>query len=174
MCGRRSGVARRSEVSLLVTEGGVTTCGCAEVEQCSQGHVEYPAQSVFPCWRIQRGTCLGRLAACFGCGGNDRMFIWEVRPQLRAALSEHPLPSIPFIGMYLTDLTFIEDGNPDYSPDNPRVVFFKKRMVRFSRQRANVSTCTLASGGSDSSDAERRTVVDLHGCRGSLCRCWPR
>jgi len=30
----------------------------------------------------------------------------------RTALHSESPPSIPYLGMYLTDLTFIEDGNP--------------------------------------------------------------
>ena len=31
----------------------------------------------------------------------------------RAALHKAKPPSLPYLGMYLTDLTFIDDGNPD-------------------------------------------------------------
>lgn len=37
-------------------------------------------------------------------------------------------PMIPFFGVYLSDLTFVEDGNPDYLQDNPNLINFAKRM----------------------------------------------
>lgn len=37
-------------------------------------------------------------------------------------------PMIPFFGVYLSDLTFVEDGNPDYLQDNPTFINFAKRM----------------------------------------------
>lgn len=36
-------------------------------------------------------------------------------------------PAIPFLGCYLTDLTFIEDGNPDFLKDDARLINFSKR-----------------------------------------------
>lgn len=38
-------------------------------------------------------------------------------------------PLIPFMGVYLTDLTFIEDGNPDFLPDSHFINFEKRRKV---------------------------------------------
>ncbi|KAI9190231.1 hypothetical protein H9P43_001664 [Blastocladiella emersonii ATCC 22665] len=40
----------------------------------------------------------------------------------------HP-PCIPFLGVFITDLTFIEDGNPDYLPENHLINFEKRRKV---------------------------------------------
>lgn len=37
-------------------------------------------------------------------------------------------PVIPFFGVYLSDLTFVEDGNPDCLRDNPIYINFAKRM----------------------------------------------
>lgn len=37
-------------------------------------------------------------------------------------------PVIPFFGVYLSDLTFVEDGNPDCLKDNPKLINFAKRM----------------------------------------------
>lgn len=36
-------------------------------------------------------------------------------------------PCVPFLGVYLTDLTFIEDGNPDRLKGDPRLINFGKR-----------------------------------------------
>lgn len=37
-------------------------------------------------------------------------------------------PVIPFFGVYLSDLTFVEDGNPDFLQDSPNIINFAKRM----------------------------------------------
>ncbi|KAJ1338899.1 hypothetical protein BSLG_006536 [Batrachochytrium salamandrivorans] len=47
----------------------------------------------------------------------------------RRALKEMQPPAIPFLGVYLTDLTFIELGNPDFLPDSHFVNFDKRRKV---------------------------------------------
>jgi hypothetical protein len=36
-------------------------------------------------------------------------------------------PCIPFLGIYLQDLTFIEDGNPDYLKNNSKLINFAKQ-----------------------------------------------
>jgi len=36
-------------------------------------------------------------------------------------------PCVPFLGVYLTDLTFIEDGNPDRLKTDERLINFGKR-----------------------------------------------
>lgn len=49
---------------------------------------------------------------------NARAFLHNVDP-----------PCIPYLGVYLTDLTFIEDGNPDNLPDNDYINFIKRQKV---------------------------------------------
>jgi len=46
----------------------------------------------------------------------------------RSAIHNVNPPLIPYLGVYLTDLTFIEDGNPDRVPDKPDgLINFRKR-----------------------------------------------
>lgn len=47
---------------------------------------------------------------------------------LRNALYTCDPPCIPYLGMYLTDLSFIEEGTPDFNPDG-LLNFAKMRMV---------------------------------------------
>lgn len=47
----------------------------------------------------------------------------------RKALKELKPPAIPFLGVYLTDLTFIELGNPGFLPDTHYINFEKRRKV---------------------------------------------
>uniref|UniRef100_A0A5F9CB78 Ras protein specific guanine nucleotide releasing factor 1 n=1 Tax=Oryctolagus cuniculus TaxID=9986 RepID=A0A5F9CB78_RABIT len=49
---------------------------------------------------------------------------------LREALKNCDPPCVPYLGMYLTDLAFIEEGTPNYTEDG-LVNFSKMRMVRF-------------------------------------------
>lgn len=47
---------------------------------------------------------------------------------MRDAINRCDPPSIPYVGMYLTDLSFIEEGTPNYSPDG-LLNFSKMRMI---------------------------------------------
>ncbi|ORX99639.1 ras GEF [Basidiobolus meristosporus CBS 931.73] len=47
----------------------------------------------------------------------------EYREELHSA---NP-PCVPFLGLYLTDLTFVEDGNPDHVPNHPHLINIAKR-----------------------------------------------
>jgi son of sevenless-like protein len=49
---------------------------------------------------------------------NYRKYVKEMNP-----------PAIPFLGVYLTDLTFIEDGNPDYVSESHLINFDKRQKV---------------------------------------------
>jgi hypothetical protein len=49
---------------------------------------------------------------------------------LRHAIDESGLSAIPYLGMYLSDLTFMEDGNPDEVERNGRkVINFQKHFM---------------------------------------------
>jgi len=47
----------------------------------------------------------------------------------REALRTSPPPSVPFLGLYLTDLTFIEDGNPSFLKGSNLINFDKRTKV---------------------------------------------
>eukprot|EP00026_Physarum_polycephalum_P004383 Phypoly_transcript_04401.p1 GENE.Phypoly_transcript_04401~~Phypoly_transcript_04401.p1 ORF type:complete len:543 (+),score=73.34 Phypoly_transcript_04401:306-1934(+) len=47
----------------------------------------------------------------------------------RNALSKVELPANPYLGVFLRDLTFIEDGNPDFVEDDQFLNFEKMRML---------------------------------------------
>lgn len=49
---------------------------------------------------------------------------------MREALHRCDPACIPYLGMYLTDLSFIEEGTPDFTPDG-LLNFSKMRMVSF-------------------------------------------
>jgi son of sevenless len=49
---------------------------------------------------------------------------------MREALHRCDPPCIPYLGMYLTDLSFIEEGTPDFTPEG-LLNFSKMRMVRW-------------------------------------------
>lgn len=48
---------------------------------------------------------------------------------LRAAIKSADPPCIPFLGMYQTDLTFIEEGNQDFVTDFKLINFAKRRLI---------------------------------------------
>lgn len=45
-------------------------------------------------------------------------------------------PCVPYLGMYLADLAFIEEGTPNYTEDN-LVNFSKMRMVSITEKCPN-------------------------------------
>ena len=55
-------------------------------------------------------------------------------------------PCVPYLGIYLTDLTFIEDGNPDHIKDNEKLINFSKQsktadVIREIQQYQNQVYC---------------------------------
>lgn len=51
---------------------------------------------------------------------------------MREALHRCDPPCIPFLGMYLTDLSYIEEGTPNFTEDGHLLNFSKMRMVSLS------------------------------------------
>lgn len=47
----------------------------------------------------------------------------------RKCLKEMTTPAIPFLGVFLTDLTFLDLGNPDFLPESHLLNFDKRRKV---------------------------------------------
>eukprot|EP00762_Andalucia_godoyi_P000953 ANDGO_03792.mRNA.1 Ras guanine nucleotide exchange factor A len=47
----------------------------------------------------------------------------------RSALHQCSPPCVPYLGVYLTDLTFIEDGNQDFLDADQKIVNWSKRML---------------------------------------------
>ena len=58
----------------------------------------------------------------------------------RDKLSITPVPAVPYIGVFLKDLTFIADGNPDYIRGG-LVNLHKRRQVQ--RPRSYIMECVL-------------------------------
>jgi Rap guanine nucleotide exchange factor 1 len=50
----------------------------------------------------------------------------------RQALSETSSPCIPYIGLVLQDLTFVNIGNPDFLDTNTGSINFSKRWQQYS------------------------------------------
>eukprot|EP01147_Barroeca_monosierra_P001967 gene1967-5051_t len=59
---------------------------------------------------------------------------------LRQTIAQASPPCIPFLGLYLTDITFMEDGSPDYliSEDLDDI---GPRLINFSKRRLVGETC---------------------------------
>ena len=75
---------------------------------------------------------------------------WPSVP-LRQTIACASPPCIPFLGLYLTDITFMEDGSPDYLPLDPAasatevegsdIINFSKRWVSKERERVREGVC---------------------------------
>lgn len=68
----------------------------------------------------QTKQTINKLQATVGADGRFRA--------MRETLHRSDPPCIPYLGMYLTDLSFIEEGTPDFTPDG-LLNFSKMRMV---------------------------------------------
>ena len=63
---------------------------------------------------------------------NDLSNIVSARYQYsnyRKFMKSCQFPALPFLGVYLTDLTFLELGNPDFLPNSDCINFSKRRKV---------------------------------------------
>eukprot|EP00043_Microstomoeca_roanoka_P017118 m.177519 g.177519 ORF g.177519 m.177519 type:complete len:1089 (+) comp16573_c0_seq2:234-3500(+) len=61
---------------------------------------------------------------------------------LRAAVSQATPPCIPFLGVYLTDITFMEDGSPDFLTPDPAFPDSGKEIINFTKRRLVAETCS--------------------------------
>ncbi|TKS73425.1 Ras-specific guanine nucleotide-releasing factor 1 [Collichthys lucidus] len=90
---------------------------------------------------------------------------------LREALKNCDPPCVPYLGMYLTDLAFIEEGTPNYTEDN-LVNFSKMRMIshiireirQFQQTAYKIDlqpkNCSATKGNYVSSNAPRPDSID--------------
>ena len=53
---------------------------------------------------------------------------------MRDAVSRYDPPVIPYLGIYLSDLTYIDEGTPNFK-EKGLLNFAKMRMVRILRQK---------------------------------------
>ncbi|XP_047678419.1 ras-specific guanine nucleotide-releasing factor 1 isoform X3 [Tachysurus fulvidraco] len=85
---------------------------------------------------------------------------------LREALKNCDPPCVPYLGMYLTDLAFIEEGTPNYTEDN---------LVNFSKMRM-VNKRSLISSEKYGSFSKPHTRLNISQRQHSICltvaMCW--
>ncbi|CAG8528266.1 3951_t:CDS:10 [Paraglomus brasilianum] len=74
-------------------------------------------------WEMVNARTIQNLEALNKVMNSTKNFL-DYRAQLH---SVNP-PCVPFLGVYLTDLTFIEDGNPNVLKKNRNLINFSKRM----------------------------------------------
>ncbi|KAL2315918.1 Ras guanine nucleotide exchange factor efc25 [Schizosaccharomyces pombe] len=80
----------------------------------------------------------------------------------RALLRKAELPCVPFLGVILSDLTFIDEGNPDVLDSSPHLLNFNKRH-RLADVVADV--CRFQSSSYDmQSNTDLQSYI-LHRCR---------
>ncbi|PRP76409.1 Ras guanine nucleotide exchange factor [Planoprotostelium fungivorum] len=68
---------------------------------------------------------LKKLQSIFDPGNSNRSY----RKERNEATSKGMSSVMPYIGVTLSDLTFAEDGNPDFLQDNPSLINFSKRVL---------------------------------------------
>ncbi|ORY03599.1 ras GEF [Basidiobolus meristosporus CBS 931.73] len=73
-------------------------------------------------WELVNAKSIGTLDGLKKLMNSTKNF-GEYREELH---SVNP-PCVPFLGLYLTDLTFVEDGNPDHVPNHPHLINIAKR-----------------------------------------------
>ncbi|PVU88522.1 hypothetical protein BB561_005804 [Smittium simulii] len=80
-----------------------------------------PIQRLTKTWKILPAKSLNAFESIKSIMKSSRNY-----STYREAIQKSSPPSIPFIGLSLTDLTFIEDGNPDYYDDSKDMINFSK------------------------------------------------
>lgn len=50
---------------------------------------------------------------------------------LRTALHRIQPPALPYLGIYLTDMVFVDQGNPDFLPGTQLINFHKRRLLSY-------------------------------------------
>lgn len=86
--------------------------------KCLHNTISFVFSTLSPCRQIK--STIQKLQAVVCSDGRFRI--------MREALHRSDPPCIPYLGMYLTDLSFIEEGTPDFTPDG-LLNFSKMRMV---------------------------------------------
>lgn len=82
-------------------------------------------------------TSVNRLKKAWKGVSRNKMKTWDrlreyMSPQkafanYRACIRTAHAPLIPYLGVYMQDMVFIEDGNPDFLKDQPDYINFHKR-----------------------------------------------
>jgi len=52
--------------------------------------------------------------------------------ELRSITTNASPPCIPYLGLYFTDLVFIEEGNPTYLKDAPNLINWEKALMSYN------------------------------------------
>jgi len=102
---------------------------CQELRNYSSLFAIYSALTSSACFRLnktkaqlpeKRDKALVKLEELFKVDSNHAVF--------RKVLEACPTPCIPYIGLYLTDFTFIDEGNQDTTPEG-LINFYKRRLL---------------------------------------------